>query len=99
MKFLIILLLLLIIVAIIAVRYRRQIQMAIYMWKMFRKMRRMSKADEKQIETTETGTGAPLVKCSHCGTWVTQTNALNLRSKTFYCSANCMEKAVSVPQT
>lgn len=99
MKFLIILLLLLLLVAIIAVRYRRQIQMGIYMWRMFRKMRQVGKSDEKQIETKEVSTNAPLVKCSNCGTWVVQNTAFKLRSNTYYCSSVCMEKAVNLSKT
>lgn len=95
MKYLVILLLLVLIAAVIAVRYRRQIQMALYMWRMFRKMRQMSKSDEKQIETKEPEANSPLVKCSNCGTWVIKNTALNLRSNIFYCSSVCMEKAVS----
>lgn len=96
MKFLIILLLLLVLIAIIAVRYRRQIQTAIYMLRMFKKMREMGKSQEKQIETKEVSSNAPLVKCSNCGTWITQNTAFKLRSNTYYCSSICMEKAVNL---
>lgn len=95
MKIIIILLILLLLVAIIAVRYRRQIQMAIYMLKMFRQMRQVGKSNEKQIETKEVSTNTPLVKCSNCGTWVVQNTAFKLRKTTYYCSSNCMEKAVN----
>ena len=97
-KILIVLLLLLVLLGLVALHYRKQIQMALYVFRMFRKMRQMSLADqpaEKQIEKTETAArDVQLVKCSRCGTWIPQTKALNLRSKTFYCSANCMESAV-----
>lgn len=95
MKFLVILLILLLVLSLIALRYRKQIQMGLYMWRMFKKMREMNKTDEKQLETTEISTNSPLVKCSNCGIWLTQKKALNLRSKTYYCSTECMEKAVS----
>lgn len=93
MKWLIILVLLILLAAIVAVRYRRQIQTALYVWKMFRKMRQSGKREEKQI-TQPAAKETPLIRCAKCGTWVPQKNALNLRSKTFYCSANCMEQAV-----
>ena len=96
-KILIVLILLLVLLGLVALHYRKQIQMALYVFRMFRKMRQMSRADqptEKQIEKTETAKDSALVKCSRCGTWVPQSKALNLRSKTFYCSANCMESAV-----
>lgn len=96
MKWLVILILLLILAAIIVVRYRKQLQTAIFVWKMFRKMRLASRPVEKQIEKPENRNDVALVKCAKCGTWMPQKNALNLRSKIFYCSANCMESAVKV---
>lgn len=80
----------------IAARYRRQIQTGIYLWRMFGKMRQMNKTDEKQIPQKENSQNVPLVRCARCGTWTPQNKALNLRSKVFYCSANCMENAVKV---
>ncbi len=93
MKWLIVLILFILLVTIIAVRYRRQIQTALYVWKMFRKMRQTNKSEEKQIQQ-QGAKDVPLIRCAKCGTWIPQKNALNLRSKTFYCSANCMEQAV-----
>ena len=96
MKFLFILLILMLVLGLFALRYRKQIQMGLYVLRMFRKMRQMSKGgEEKQIEKTENASDVQLVKCARCGKWVPQTKALNLRSKTFYCSANCMEQAVA----
>lgn len=97
MKWLIILFLLFVLFAFIAARYRRQIQMGIYVFKMFRKMRQMNKPAEKQIDKPAISNDVQLIRCAKCGTWIPQSNALNLRnSKTFYCSANCMERAVKV---
>lgn len=96
MKWLFILFLLAALGVFFAVRYRKQIQVAIYVWKMFRKMRQADKPAEKQIEKSENLGEVPLVKCAKCGTWTSQKNAMNLRSKIFYCSANCMESAVEV---
>jgi ribosomal protein S26 len=79
-----------------ALRYRRQLQTALYVWRMFKKMRRMNDTKEKQIEKKETTGDVQLIRCAKCGTWIPQKNALKLRSKTFFCSANCMEKAVEV---
>lgn len=95
-KLLVILFLLMVLAAIIAVRYRKQIQMAIYMFRMVRKMRQMGKTEEKQIETKEVSSNSPLVKCSGCGNWISESQALNMRSKNFYCSADCVQKAVKV---
>ncbi|MBA3784246.1 MAG: hypothetical protein H0X15_01700 [Acidobacteria bacterium] len=90
MKWLILLGLLIILVIIIAARYRRQIQMAIYVLRMFRKMR-AGKTDERQIETKESAKDVPLIRCGKCGTWIPQNKALSLRSGVFYCSTNCLE--------
>jgi hypothetical protein len=92
MKWLILLGLLLIIGVIIAMRYRRQIQMAIYVWRMFRKMRQAGKTEEKQIETQENTKDVPLIRCVKCGTWISKNKALSLRSGIYYCSTNCLEK-------
>ncbi|HEY0658927.1 MAG TPA: hypothetical protein VGD05_10655 [Pyrinomonadaceae bacterium] len=99
MKLLIILLILLAVMALIAFRYRKQIQTALYVWRMFRQMRQFNKPQaaqpkEKQIDKNEKSSNAPLVRCGGCGKWTNETAMLKLGSKSFYCSANCMEKAV-----
>ena len=96
MKWLIILGLVFVLWAFVAIRYRRQLQTAIYVWKMFRKMREAGNAPEKQIEKPEKISQETLVKCTKCGIWIPQNKAFNLRSRMFYCSANCMESAVRV---
>ncbi len=98
MKFLIILVLLAILAMFIWRRYRLQIQTALYVFRMFRKMRQMSKAEipEKQIEKTSNPEDVQLVRCAKCGSWTPQTNALKLGGNNFYCSAKCLEKAVEV---
>ncbi|MGI8787806.1 MAG: hypothetical protein ACR2HG_08615 [Pyrinomonadaceae bacterium] len=96
MKWFILLALILLLAMIIASRYRRQIQMAIYFFQMFRKMRRMNKTDEKQIETKQSAENVPLVRCSRCGTWSPQDRAIKLRSGLFYCSKNCLETAAKI---
>jgi Sec-independent protein translocase protein TatA len=95
-KLLFIFLIFLVVAGIFALRYRRQIQSAIYVWQMFKKMRGVNKPQEKQIEKTENTKDVQLVRCGKCGTWIPQKNALNLRSKAFYCSADCIESAVKV---
>ena len=101
MKWLVLLLLLLILVAFVAFRYRRQLQTGWQMYLMFKKLRQATKPSsaqsEKQIKQKSADKGAPLIRCERCGGWVPQTDALNLRrSKTFYCSAKCMERAVKL---
>ena len=96
MKLLILLVFLIAAGVFVAVRYRRQIQTGIYLYRMFKKMRGANKAGERQITQKENPKDVPLVRCARCGTWTPQNKALNLRSKVFYCSANCMETAVKV---
>ena len=96
MKWLILFGLLVILIAIIASRYRQQIKMAIYVWRMFRKMRRESKGEEKQIEKQESIKEAALVRCAKCGTWIPQSRALNLRSGSNYCSTVCLETTAKI---
>ncbi len=101
MKWLILLLLIVFAFALVAIRYRRQIQTGIYVWRMFRKMRQTGNTDkksagERQINESVNSDNIPLVRCAKCGKWIPQTKALNLRSKNFYCSYNCMETAVKV---
>jgi hypothetical protein len=100
MKWLIILALIVAVFALIAFRYRKQIQAGLQIWRMFRQIRKASGAGnnpaEKRKQSTPIDKSAPLVKCARCGKWITETSALNLRSKTFYCSTNCMEKAARI---
>ena len=96
MKWLILLALLFVLLALFVSRYRRQIQTALYFLRMVKKMRQMNRPEEKQIDKKETAGNTELVRCSKCGKWTPQGSALKLRSKTFFCSANCMEKAVEV---
>ena len=96
-KFLVILVLLIVLFGLTALRYRKQIETGLYVLRMFRKMRRMNRTEheEKQIEKQAAPGDIQLVKCARCGTWIPQAKALNLRAKTFYCSADCMENAVA----
>ncbi len=98
MKWLIILGLLAVLVIFIVARFRRQIQTTLYIFKMFRKMRQMSKPEtpEKQIETNTNSSDVQLVRCAKCGSWIPQTTSLKLSKNTFYCSSKCMESAVKV---
>lgn len=96
MKWIILLILVAALIAVVAVRYRQQIKMAIYVYRMFRKMRQVGKTDEKQIEKTETAADVALVRCAKCGTWTPQNNSLKLRSGSRYCSTACLETAAKV---
>lgn len=96
MKWIIILMLLAAVIILIAGRYRKQIQMGLYVFRMFRKMRQMNKSEEKQINPKENINDTALVSCAKCGTWIPQNKALKLRSGVFYCSSKCLETPVKV---
>ena len=96
MKWLILLILLLVLFAIVAMRYKKQIQTALYVWKMFKRVRQMNRTEEKRIEKKEPAEATNLIRCAKCGSWFPQQNALNLRSKAYFCSTVCMEKAAKV---
>ncbi|MGI9055734.1 MAG: hypothetical protein ACR2F2_08035 [Pyrinomonadaceae bacterium] len=97
MKWIVLLILFAVLLAIIATRYRRQIVGAIEIYKMFRQVRQQMKPkEEKQIRQPVSKKDVQLVRCGKCGKWINESNALNLRSKTFYCSTKCMEQAVRV---
>jgi hypothetical protein len=98
MKWLIILGLLAIFGMLIVIRFRRQIQTGIYLFKMFRKMRQMNKPgrQEKQLENTSNPGDVQLVRCTKCGSWIQQTTALKFSKNTYYCSSKCLENAAKV---
>ncbi len=70
MKWLILFGLIVVLIVVIASRYRQQIKMAIYVWRMFRKMRRAGKTEDKQIEKKENAKDIALIRCSKRGTWI-----------------------------
>ena len=98
MKWLILLFLLLLVIFVIAMRYRRHLQTGLQVWKMYRQFKKATKParTEKEIDVRGVDKNEPLVRCARCGKWVARSEALNLRSKTVYCSANCMEKAARI---
>ncbi len=96
MKWLILLTLILMLAGIVALRYRRQIQTGRQLWRMFRQFRKASKPIEKNVDKPAIDKNTVLVRCARCGKWIPQNEALNLRSKTIYCSSKCMEKAARI---
>lgn len=94
MKWLIVLGLLVIVALFIYSRYRRQIQTALQIWRMYRQMRQASAAPtEKKIEKKETNDSQPLVRCARCGKWIAPDEALKLGKRVTYCSTECVEKS------
>ena len=96
MKFLILLILLFFLLAIFATRYRRRIKTAIEIWGSLKRDHQNKQTQQNRTEQIEKEKEVPLVKCKKCESWVPQKNALNFNSRTYYCSANCMEKAAVI---
>ncbi len=96
MKILFVLLILGLILGMVALRYRKQIQLALYFLKMFRKMRQINKSGQNQIQAKdEMQSNSNLVQCAGCKKWMAEDNSLKMGVKSFYCTADCMEKSVS----
>jgi ribosomal protein L32 len=91
MKWIILLFLMFLLVAIISTRFRRQIKTLIEIWQSL-KANHTRKDQKRNNEINDRSADVPLVRCAKCGNWIAQTNALNLNNRTFYCSANCLEK-------
>lgn len=96
MKWLIIIILIFLLVIFVSNRYRKQINGAIRFWKMLQNDPPEEKLTERKIEEKENSKEFQLIKCSACGTWIPQNNAINLNSKIYVCSADCLEKAVKI---
>jgi Sec-independent protein translocase protein TatA len=99
MKWLVLLALLILVFGMIALRFRPQIQAALQIWRMYKQIKQVNQANqpiEKQMPKREKIANEALVRCANCGKWIPQSDALNLRKQTFYCSSNCVEKAVSI---
>ena len=96
MKWLVVLIIIFFVFALIALRYRRQIQMGLQVWRMFRQVRKMNKPAEKKIDNPKNSKDVALVRCERCGKWIPQTEAMKLRSKNIYCSTACMERAAKL---
>jgi hypothetical protein len=95
MKYLLIFLILAALVIWLSWRFRRQIAVARQVWKMLLEAnRRMNSQPGTQAPPQKIPAGK-LVRCEKCQTWVPKDTALGLGANTYFCSANCMEKAVA----
>lgn len=98
MKWLLLLIIILAVFGYVAFRYRRQIQAAREIWKTLRQIQQQVQGvrpQEKKIDKKDTNKGEPLVRCTHCGKWMSESEAVKLGKTTIYCSTDCMEKAVT----
>jgi hypothetical protein len=92
-ELLIILLVIAVLIALTAFRYRKQILAFYKFWSAFRAIQQKH-AQTQMTETIDDASG-PLVNCAKCGAWTSESSAIRLGARTFYCSAACMEKAAT----
>lgn len=83
---------LLIIVALVgltAIRYRRQVFMAIRIWRQIRDGGLAIQGDDRL--PSEGSNNETLVNCSKCGKWKEEKLAIRLGRSTYFCSSKCLE--------
>ena len=93
MKWIVLVFLFFIILSVIALRYRRQINFLILLWKQFQTLRSPKTTVNREIADNRRDSDTMLARCARCGNWVTQTEILKLGGATF-CSTACLEKNV-----
>ena len=92
-EFLIILSVIAVLLALTAFRYRRQLVAVYRFWSAMRKIQQ--KNAQTQISDPVINGPGPLVNCAKCGSWISEATAIRLGTRTYYCSAACMEKAAT----
>jgi len=94
-EILVILLAILLLALLTAWRYRKQIMVGVNIWRQFKEMQSQIRGSQtsKPIETPKSS-NTQLVRCSKCGIWVPEENAVRLASNVFYCTTACMERSV-----
>ena len=92
-KLLVILLILIVVICLIALRYRKQIQAALQIWQMYRKMKSGANPQQQTASKPKLEKNEALVCCARCGKWIAPSEAVKLGGNTIYCSTKCMEKA------
>ena len=83
-----------VLLAFTAIRYRRQIAAFIQFWNMLKAAQKNGPRSE--INGSAEVEKGPLVNCAKCGTWISESKAIRLGTRIFYCSSACMEKAAKV---
>ena len=79
-----------ILMALTALRYRKQIMAVIRVSRMLREGAQNGR-QVPVLNKRDPMAAEPLVKCSHCGTWVPENRSRRLRSGDFFCSQECLE--------
>lgn len=76
-----------------AVRYRRQINGAIRVWRMFKALRQQTGKDvRKNLNRGQQTRPLSLVNCAGCGSWIPEADAVRLGRTSYFCSGRCLEE-------
>jgi hypothetical protein len=82
-----------VLLALTAFRYRKQILAVYRVWSTLRSLQQ--NATQDKINPLAEPDESPLVNCARCGKWTSEATAIRLGTRSFYCSAACMEKAAT----
>lgn len=75
----------------LSIRYKRQITIAIKLFKALRGAGAQGRGVSAEPVKSER-----LLQCSRCGTWVSESRAIKLRGQGVYCSPSCIENSATV---
>ncbi len=94
-EILVVLFVILVLAGLTAWRYRKQIMVGVQIWRQFKAMQTQVRGRQtsQPIDVPKNSNGQ-LVRCSKCGTWVPEDNAVKLAANVFYCTTECMERSV-----
>lgn len=85
-----------IVLALTVFRYRRQIGMIFGVWRSVRELQNQAKSGREIPDQGSKADRGPLVRCSKCGEWVTESRAVSLGRSVYFCSTACLERSSAV---
>ncbi len=94
-EFFLILAVIAVLLGLTAYRYRKQLVAGLQIWRMLKGMRANVRSMPRPNAEPELKPAGKLVNCAKCGTWVAESRAIKLNSKTFFCSSECVESNAS----
>ena len=89
-----ILLVILLLFGLTAYRYRRQIRIALEIWRTMKTVRNLHNEGVSQV--AEKVPGGDLVNCNRCGAWTPESTAIKFGPTIFYCSTKCLQSKARV---
>ena len=94
MKYLLLLLIVAVFFIWLSWRFRWQIAAARQVWKMLVETNKQMNQRGAARQPPQKIPAGKLVRCEKCQTWIPKDTALGFGNNTYFCSAQCMEKAV-----